>query len=205
MHKEILSREQSELLPLVKVFSREFILVGGTAVALHIGHRKSIDFDLFKTGAFNRKKILDRIKSFNYVCIVTRSVSEQLNMDVNNVKFTFFNYPFKINKSCSFEKSIKLPDLLSLSAMKAYALGRRSKWKDYIDLYFILKDHFNIKEISEKAIEIYGELFSEKLFRAQISYFKDVDYTEDIEFMEGFEVSNKVVQDFLVDQATLTN
>jgi hypothetical protein len=202
MHKEILSQGQSDLIPLVKVFSREFILVGGTAIALHIGHRKSIDFDLFKTGSLNRKKILDRIKSYNYSCTVTRSVSEQLNVDVNSVKFTFFNYPFVINKSCSFENAIKLPDLLSLSAMKAYAMGRRSKWKDYVDLYFILKNHFSIKEISLKAIEVYGELFSEKLFRAQISYFKDVDYSEDIEFMEGFEVSNKAVQHFLMENAT---
>ena len=51
MHKEILSEEQSRLLPLIQVFNKEFVLVGGTAVALHIGHRKSIDFDLFKTGA----------------------------------------------------------------------------------------------------------------------------------------------------------
>jgi hypothetical protein len=201
MHKEILSEEQSRLLPLIQVFNKEFVLVGGTAVALHIGHRKSIDFDLFKTGALHRKKILERIKSYNSNYIVTRSVSEQLNVDVNNVKLTFFDYPFDINKSFWLDKTIKLPDLLSLSAMKAYAMGRRSKWKDYVDLYFILKDHFTINEISTRAIEIYGDLFSEKLFRAQISYFKDVDYSEEIEFMEGFGVSNKVVQDFLITKA----
>jgi len=48
MHKEILSEKQKELLPLIRQFSREYYLAGGTAVALHIGHRRSIDFDLFK-------------------------------------------------------------------------------------------------------------------------------------------------------------
>ena len=48
MHKEILSKYQIELLPLLKQFKREYYLVGGTAIALHIGHRRSIDFDLFK-------------------------------------------------------------------------------------------------------------------------------------------------------------
>ena len=48
MHNEILSVTQLELLPLVKQFKREFFLVGGTAIALYIGHRQSIDFDLFK-------------------------------------------------------------------------------------------------------------------------------------------------------------
>jgi hypothetical protein len=48
MHLEILSKEQVELLPLVSQFKREFYLVGGTAIALHIGHRESIDFELFE-------------------------------------------------------------------------------------------------------------------------------------------------------------
>ena len=48
MHKEIFNPNQIQLLPLVKQFKKEFYLVGGTAIALHIGHRRSIDFDLFK-------------------------------------------------------------------------------------------------------------------------------------------------------------
>jgi len=47
MHNEILSPAQTELLLLIKSFRREFYLVGGTAIAVHIGHRRSIDFDLF--------------------------------------------------------------------------------------------------------------------------------------------------------------
>jgi hypothetical protein len=72
---------------------------------------------------------------------------------------------------------------LTLAAMKAYALGRRSKWKDYVDLYFLLTKHFSIAEISAKASSIFGELFSEKLFRAQLSFFDDIDYTEAVEFL----------------------
>ena len=47
MHKEILSGNQMALLPFVQKFIKEYYLVGGTAIALHIGHRRSIDFDLF--------------------------------------------------------------------------------------------------------------------------------------------------------------
>ena len=47
MHLEILNKEQKELLPILSQFKREYYLVGGTAIALHIGHRESIDFDLF--------------------------------------------------------------------------------------------------------------------------------------------------------------
>ncbi|MCK4359847.1 MAG: hypothetical protein KAW92_14135 [Candidatus Cloacimonetes bacterium] len=54
-HREILTQKQVELLRLIKVFQREFYLVGGTAVALHLGHRRSIDFDLFKAGQLRKR------------------------------------------------------------------------------------------------------------------------------------------------------
>jgi len=91
-----------------------------------------------------------------------------------------------------------MPDLLVLAAMKAYALGRRSKWKDYVDLYFILRDHYSIREISKKATEIYNQLFSEKLFRAQLSYFEDIDYSEQIEFIVP-DIPEKEIKKFLVN------
>ena len=48
MHTEILSKEQKEILPYLAQFKKSYYLVGGTAIALHIGHRESIDFNLFK-------------------------------------------------------------------------------------------------------------------------------------------------------------
>ena len=55
MHSEILSDNQKELLPLMAQFRREYYLVGGTAIALYLGHRRSIDFDLFKPSAINHE------------------------------------------------------------------------------------------------------------------------------------------------------
>lgn len=201
MHKEIFNHHQLELLQLVKQFRREFYLVGGTAIALHIGHRRSIDFDLFKYGALKPRNILEKIAGANFPSSVTRRVTEQLNVTVYEVKFTFYQYPFKINATENFEDILRMPSLLELAAMKAYALGRRSKWKDYVDLYFILKDHFSITQISQKAIELYGELFSEKLFRAQLSYFDDIDYTEPVEFLVS-PIPDDEIKNFLIDKAT---
>ena len=94
-----------------------------------------------------------------------------------------------------------MPNLLDLSAMKAYALGRRSKWKDYVDLYFILKDYFTIKQISDRTTDLFGQLFSEKLFRAQLSYFDDIDYSEAIEYLvQPIHVDE--IKTFLIDKAT---
>lgn len=120
---------------------------------------------------------------YNFFSILIRRVTEQLNVTINDVKFTFYQYPFKINATEKLEDILRLPNLLDLAAMKAYAMGRRSKWKDYVDIYFILKDHFTIQQISERTSELFDQLFSEKLFRAQLSYFEDIDYSEPVEYL----------------------
>lgn len=183
MHKEILNDNQLELLPVMASFRREYYLVGGTAIALYLGHRRSIDFDMFKFSAINHKKNLDRLTGAGFPCSVTRRVTEQMNIIVNDVKVTFFQYPFPVQPTEKFETYFRLPSLLTLAAMKAYALGRLSKWKDYVDLYFLLKKQFSIEEISECATNLFGDLFSEKMFRAQLCYFEDVDYTEEVDYL----------------------
>ena len=204
MHKDILSDRQLELLPLMAKFRREYYLVGGTAIALYIGHRRSIDFDLFKLARLNHKKNLDRIYTGGYPIMVTRRVEEQMNLIVNGVKVTFFQYPFPIQAEDNFENVFRLPSLLTLAAMKAYALGRRSKWKDYVDLYFLLKGHYSLEKVVGRAGEIFGDLFSEKLFRAQLSYFDDVDYTEEVEYLVKDPPSNDEIKRFLT-QVSLSN
>lgn len=183
MHEEILNSDQRSLLPVLASFRREYYLVGGTAIALYIGHRRSIDFDLFKFAPINHKKNLDRLQDAGFNIKVTRRVTEQMNLIVNNVKVTFFQYPFPVKPNQRMGDYFRLPSLLELASMKAYALGRRSKWKDYVDLYFLLKEHFTIADISCCATQLFGELFSEKLFRAQLCFFEDVDYSEEVDYI----------------------
>ena len=199
IHPEILTAEQLELLPLVKSFSKDFGLVGGTAIAIFIGHRRSIDFDLFTDKEFDNWKIRRKILQFKKIDSVLRDEDGQYAVVIHKVRFTFFCYPFKISFSSNFDKVIGLPDLLTLAAMKAYALGRRAKWKDYVDLYFVMKDYYDISKVIKKARLIYGAEFNEKLFRAQLSYFKDIDYTEKVDYLKGFEVDEEIVKKELTD------
>ncbi len=201
MHKEILSKEQREILPLIKRFSREFYLVGGTAVALHIGHRRSIDFDLFTDKNLKRRSIKKIIEDSKFpVQDIIYEDHEQMHLIVNSVKITFFNFPTKVDHPLDFEGIIKIPALLDLAAMKAYALGGRAKWKDYVDLYFIMRNHYTLKEISGKAKEIFKTFFNEKLFREQLSYFKDIDHSEKVEYV-GEEVKDEVIEKGLIEKA----
>jgi len=202
MHKEILNQNQIDLLPLISSFKREYYLVGGTAIALYLGHRRSIDFDLFKYSTINHTKNLEKIKNFQFPYSIKRRVTEQMNIDIQDVKVTFFQYPFDIQAKMMFENIIKLPSLLDLAAMKSYALGRRAKWKDYVDLYFLLTNGFSIEEISQRANEIFGDLFSEKLFRTQLTYFEDINYTEEIEYIIPNPPTEKEVKEELIRMAT---
>lgn len=174
-------------------------MVGGTAIAFHIGHRRSIDFDLFSEKNFQNFRIR---KIFGHFVKKEETLVDrpgELTILLHDVKFTFFNFPYKIPCSEKFENMIRMPDLLTLAAMKAFALGQRNKWKDYVDLYFIMKDFHTLSEISEKAKQLFGTSFNERMFREQLGYFVDVNYNEKVEYMKNFKVSDKTIEKALVE------
>ena len=125
-----------------------------------------------------------------------------MNLVVNDVKLTFFQYPFQIKANNIFERQIRIPELIDLAAMKAYALGRRSKWKDYVDLFFLLKEQFSFETISQRANAIFGNMFSDKLFRSQLSYFEDIDYTEEVDYMIPNPPTENEIKEFLITVST---
>jgi hypothetical protein len=203
MHKEILDERQVQILHLLwYAKKRGFYLVWGTAIALHIGHRKSIDFDLFRGTDFTQWEI-DRILKNAHVYWEKKFISRAENhtWKIQWVNITFFSFPFEVPATIPFEKYIDLPDLLSLAAMKAYALGHRSKWKDYVDLYFILKYHFSIDDVSERAREIFGGGFNLALFLEQLTYHEDMNYTESVEYLIPDPPSDEEVKAFLIEKA----
>jgi len=126
---------------------------------------------------------------------------DQIHLVVNSVKITFLSFPFKNIQLTNFNDIIKTPTLLDLAAMKTYALGGRAKWKDYVDLYFILKDHYPLKDISDRAASMFGADFNEKLLREQLCFFDDIDYSERVEYIKN-EVKETEIKNFLVSIAT---
>jgi phosphorylcholine metabolism protein LicD len=194
IHKEILTENQIKLLPALKSFSRSFGLVGGTAIALQIGHRRSIDFDMFSFGKFNNSAVERKIKEKTAIDKIIVDKLDEFTFVAKEVKFTFFHYIYEIEYLQKLDSFAKMPDLLTLAAMKALALGRRAKWKDYVDLYFIMKDFHHINEIVDKGNQIFGSKFNEKIFKAQLAYFKDINYEETVRYLPGFETSDAKIK-----------
>lgn len=110
-------------------------------------------------------------------------------------KYTTQNIQIKEKEELA--KYTKSPNSLTLAAMKAHALSRRNKWKDYVDLYFIIKDHHSLKEIIKTTKKIFKTEFNERIFREALSYFKDIDYSEEVNFLPQHEVSNNIVKRYL--------
>ena len=200
MYLNILSKEQEALLPWLKSYRNKFVLAGGTAMAIQIGHRRSIDFDLFSTEPIKKADIKRSINTIPYDKQLLFEDSDQIHYLVNQVKLTFLYYPFPVKGTIDVGGYISIPDLSALAAMKFHAMGRRAKWKDYVDIFCLLNKYFSIPEISKTASEMFHEAYSEKLFRQQLSYFEDIDYSESIEWVET-RVEDQMIKERLIDFA----
>lgn len=196
MHEEILSKSQIRLLPLLKSFSDKFGLVGGTAIGLYLGHRRSVDFDLFTLDKLEHEGIRNAIRQNHQIQETLVDQPNEMSLVVDGVKVTFLKYPFDIKFTEKFKDVISTPSVTTLAAMKAFGLGRRAKWKDYIDLYFVFKI-ISFKEVVNEAENLFKGEFNQKLFREQLAYFKDIDYSEAIDYMAGFETKDETIKEAL--------
>lgn len=182
MNKDILNKKQLSLLRIVEHFSsKDFYLAGGTALALQLGHRKSIDFDMFTYKKFDNEDIYKELLRLDIKKTDLKVIIDQLDeytLLIKGVKFTFLRYPFVIKDIIKLD-NLSLAKPLTIGAMKAYALGRRGKWKDYVDLYILLQK-FSLNKLINKTDSIFEDLFSEKLFRQQLCYFEDIDFSEKV-------------------------
>ncbi len=164
----------------------DFYLAGGTSLALQLGHRRSLDFDLACYDQIRSFDIERKLMSCGFrIQSVFAATSDEFSVLIEGTRVTFFSFPFDIDHKITWERGrITLPEIVELGAMKAYALGRRSKWKDYVDLYFLLNLKITLDELIEKAKEIFLSHFNSKLFREQLCYFEDMDYSESIEYID---------------------
>jgi len=143
---------------------KPYILVGGTALAIQIGHRKSedLDFMMWRKSkaempeidwpAIERelKEKIGEIESMNLLGF------DQVEFIVAGVKFSFYvsdnNCP--VSDPIHYIGNIRLADIYSIMAMKIEVMLRRLKMRDYYDIYAILKEGYSISEGINAALKI---------------------------------------------------
>ena len=158
----------------------DFYLAGGTALTLQIGHRISVDFDLF-TEKEILKSHLSLVKKVFRDSVIAVSVnnSEELTLFIDEVKVTFLAYPFPVVLDFVVFEKMPMLDIKELAATKAYTIGRRGSYRDYVDLYFVLSEKMILlEEILELAKKKYAHEFNGRLFLEQMAYLDDIDDTE---------------------------
>jgi len=202
MFEHILSSEQMALAERLFPELEDFYLAGGTGLALLIGHRRSLDFDLCSLNQIRpfdlERSLISRGFKIQSVFTATR---DELSLLVDGTRVTFISFPFDVKHEILWQRAqITLPDVSGLGAMKAYALGRRSKWKDYVDLYFILKFKLSLEELIKTAKQVFSHNFNSRVFREQLCYFDDIDYSEIVEYID-YTPSEDEVKEFLTSLA----
>ncbi len=157
MHREVLTKRASELFTSLSRFSG-FYLAGGTALALQIGHRISVDFDLFTDSEIKRSMLPSLSGVFPGASTEPLvNNSDELTALVDGVKVTFLRYPFPPLDQLVTQEGVSLLSVKEIAATKAYTIGRRGAFKDYVDLYFVLlEQHATLAEIIDLAERKFG-------------------------------------------------
>lgn len=176
LHLEILDKERQDLLHLLLPFIKDFVLGGGTALALQLNHRKSYDFDFFSQKSLPKNLLekLSRVVSIKNIAV--DSADELTFFTDKNIKVTFLYYPFKDRYAYeNLDEGLRLFSVKDIAIKKAYTIGRRGEYRDYFDLYSIFKkESLNLTDLIRDAKEIYGSIFEEKIFLQQLVYFDDL-------------------------------
>lgn len=176
IHFDILDSQRRELLEKLLPFTNDFILGGGTALALQLNHRQSFDFDFFSASPI-RQTLLEKLSRMIPIKKIAVNTSDELTFfTAEQIKVTFLYYPFEyIPPIIMAENGLRLFSIEDIATKKAYTIGRRGVYRDYFDLYTILNyKHMSLSHLISNAKKVYGSIFDEKIFLQQLVYFDDV-------------------------------
>lgn len=193
---EILNEPRRRVFSELPRLPRGGVLGGGTALALQIGHRRSYDFDVFYSRRIGSGWLRQVSKTFGARLIrpVVHTDTELTVTLASDIKLTLLQYPFPALHPLQRIDHVSLFDVRDLASSKAYTIGRRGAWRDYVDLFFLLRDHLPLAPIVLEAKHRFKGLFDEKLFLQQLTYFDDItDRT--VEFV-GSRISQKTIESF---------
>lgn len=159
---------------------RSLYLAGGTGLALQIGHRLSQDLDLFTVHPAPTMPPAIQRRIARLTGRVLLRERSQVDLDISGTRVSFIAYPFPLLAEVRRSGPLRLARTGEIALMKAYALGRGITGRDYIDLYFLLRDgHTTLDRIRRDAdakFRIDGEtLFGYVGFLRQLADSSDVD------------------------------
>lgn len=147
-------------------------LVGGAALALHFGHRTSIDLDLF--GSWEPLPPLELALSNCAASVMKTGGEESLQLfTVDGVKIDCVTYPYKWLRPAVVSDGIRLADIPDIAAMKLAAATNRGTRKDFVDVYFLLRK-YSLRQMLDWYAEKYPD-GNDYLVLRSLVYFDDAE------------------------------
>ncbi|MGB6838911.1 MAG: nucleotidyl transferase AbiEii/AbiGii toxin family protein, partial [Microgenomates group bacterium] len=158
-HLNVLDKNQKKIFPNLSFLAQDgFYLAGGTALALQIGHRTSVDFDFYSNKHFDALTLYDKIEDiFGQKAKRTGQAEDTLFCKIGKADLSFFWYKHPLIKKTITFKGVPLASLGDIAAMKLIAVSRRPVKRDYIDIFFLLK-RFSLEQIFSFAAEKYPNI-----------------------------------------------
>lgn len=157
----------------------EFNLVGGTSLALQIGHRLSIDLDLFTQNDFETSEIVVELQEDLHFDIVQQKTNTlTLNVEYPNssnqfIKVDILKYPYPLINDIVSIEGIRLLSIEDIIPMKLSAIANRGAKKDFYDIYFLL-EHYTLKEMLELFSKKFPNINHFHLIKS-LTYFNTAD------------------------------
>ena len=172
-----IERQTLELLRRIQSISdfQNLRLVGGTALALQIGHRSSVDLDFFGELTLDWIELNGALRTAGKVTVIKQTQNMHI-FSINGIKVDFVNYPYPWLKDAVSEDDIILADIDDIAPMKLSAVTNRGTKKDFIDIYHLLR-RFSLEDI----LSLYEKKYSDGspfLVLKSLTYFDDADEDE---------------------------
>jgi len=193
--KELLKEHKEVVDILFPVMEKgNFYFAGGTALYYYFKHRYSIDLDFFTQEKIDFREF---IQNFPSEAIKTIS-KDTIHAKIKEVNVSFFFYPYPLLKPFLYLNSLKLASLEDILCMKINAIILRGSKKDFVDVYFIMK---NLKIKSAEAIKLFVKKFGEYdeiVIKKALTYFEDAENEPEIPVLK--KVSWNSIKNFFIKE-----
>lgn len=197
LYKETVSTEMWELLQKLMKDEKlkDFNLVGGTALSLLIGHRISIDIDLFTTKGFDEQALLKHLDNKYPAVLIRDMFANTILLDIDKIKVDILAHPYPWQKPVETNEGIRLASLEDIGAMKLHAIFQNgTRIKDFIDMYFLLEYH-PLKTYLQTYKDKYGG--NPMMASYALLYHNNIDMEVKVNMLKGNEADIKKITERL--------
>lgn len=201
MYPQTLYSKTRQVLDKIKnlPFMAGFYLAGGTALALQLGHRKSVDLDFFSEDFPKRDIILQQIHHLNPQ--ITHESQGTIDILIDDVKVSFLEYNYPLIEDLLKFEDVKIASVADIACMKLTATSSRGSKKDYIDLFVILQK-FTLEELFSKFEQKFvGITYQKLILLKSLTYFTDAESEPDPDYTDALSWENikKTIEDKVKD------